>query len=161
MAKEMRLAALYEHADLQDSYEVFVSGTGDQPILEIPSVGMIRLFYSTVGLPHYSVHYIKGEQRGAGTILYFAALDWALRHGIKNAHGLLSSDTTLSPGAVRARLRLQNMYGEYLYTYPHPEAGRVNVHKNDDLFWNRPATEEESTMWRLKKLAPFEFQYNG
>ena len=154
----MRLAVIHENIDFQDSYRVFVSGTGDQPVLKIPTVGMVRLFYSGVPRPHYSVHYIKGEQRGAGTILYFAALDWVLRHGIKDAQGLLASDSTLSPDAIRARVRFQQMYDHYIYTYPHPD-DNVKVHRDDGTDWRRPATDEEAMMWRLRREAPIAFDY--
>lgn len=155
----MKLSAILETVNFEDSYKVSVSGYQDQPTLTIPGVGSIRLFYSGSGRPHYSVHHIGGDQRGAGTVLYFAALDWALRHGIKDAQGLLSSDLTLSPDATRARLRFQKKYDHYLITYPHPDQDSVKVHRNDKTDWRRKATDEEAMMWRLQRLGPFVFEY--
>ena len=155
----MKLSAILETVDFQDAYKVAVTGYQDQPTLAIPGVGSIRLFYSGSGRPHYAVHHIGGDQRGAGTVLYFAALDWALRHGIKDAQGLLASDLTLSPDAIRARLRFQDKYDYYLMTYPHPDADSVKVHRNDKTDWRRRATEQEAMMWRLQRLGPFLFEY--
>ena len=151
--------AILETVRFEDSYTATVSGYQDQPTITITGVGQIRLFYSGSVRPHYSVHHIHGEQPGAGTILYFAGLDWALRYGIKDAQGLLASDLTLSPDAIRARLRFQNMYNYYLMTIPHPDEDSVKVHKGDNTDWRRPATNEEATMWRLQREAPFAFKY--
>ena len=157
----MRLADLSESVDFASDYDVVVSGYHDQPTLEIPDVGFIRLFYSGSNFPHYTVHMLRGETPGAATVLYFAALDWALRHGIKDAHGQLASDLTLSPDAVRARARFQSKYDYYLYISPHPDYDSVKVHRGDNTGWRRKATEDEAALWRLRHEAPFGFQYDN
>ena len=156
----MKLQNIIESVHFEDTYEVMVSGYQDQPILEISGVGFIRLFYSGSNFPHYMVHMIRGEQSGAATILYFAALDWALQHGIKDAHGQLASDLTLSPDAIRVRTRFQKQYNHYLYISPHPDYDSVKVHKGDSTDWRRKATEEEAQLWRLRRTAPFEYRYD-
>jgi hypothetical protein len=157
----MRLAYLSESVEFAGDYDVAVSGHQDQPTLEISDVGFIRLFYSGSNFPHYTVHMIRGETPGAATILYFAALDWALRHGIKDAHGQLASDLTLSPDAVRARTRFQTKYDYYLHISSHPDSESVKVHRGDNTGWRRKATEDEASLWRLCRLGPFEFRYNN
>lgn len=149
-----------ETANFQDSYAVTVSGYGDQPVLEIPEVGFIRLFL-TQG-DYWVVHMIRGEQQGAGTVLYFAALLWALteKKFSRSTHGRLISDTTLSPDAIRARNRMQQQYGDYLYITEHP-SDSVKVHRGDSSDWRRPATSEEATTWRLKKMPPFEYEFKS
>lgn len=110
---------------------------------------------------------INGTNKGAGTILYFAALLWVLTEGEKRllAHkeeptgGVLACDSTLSPDAIRVRNRMQTQYGDYLYIVPHPNAEEIKVHRSDNTNWRRAATSEEATMWRLKKLPPFEFKF--
>jgi len=156
----MKLSSINEAAvNFEDNYTVYTSGYHDQPVLNIPAVGFIRLFYSGSGRPHYTVHMIKGEQPGAATVLYFAALEWALEHGIKDAQGLLTSDLTLSPDAIRARLRFQSKYDYYLMTFPHPDQDSVKVHRGDNTDWRRQATDEEAMMWRLRRRGPFQFEY--
>lgn len=157
----MRLTDLSESVEFANDYDVEVSGYFDQPTLEISGVGFIRLFYSGSHFPHYIVHMIRGEITGAATILYFAALDWVLRHGIKDAKGQLASDLTLSPDAVRARTRFQTKYDYYLYISPHPDQDSIKVHRGDNTDWRRKATEEEATLWRLRRIAPFEFHYDN
>ena len=136
----------------------------DQPTLKIDNWGSIRLFYSGEP-PHWVVHMIRGEQRGAGTLLYFAALLWAIDKGEKilgtepKTLGRVASDSTLSPDAVRARQTMQTKYGDYLYILPHPNADGVKIHRNDGSDWRRKATDQEATMWRLKKMPPFEFEF--
>lgn len=145
--------------EFQDSYDVKVGGYVDHSTLDIASLGFIRLFFSGLYVPHYEILMIKGESPGAGTVLYFAALDWALRHGIKEADGWVASGSTLSPDAIRARNRFQSLYGEYLEERPHPDVEGVSVHRGDDSDWRRPATDDEANMWRLRKTAPFKFIY--
>ena len=82
-------------------YEVVVGGLwSDQPTLDIKGTGYIKLYWNG---EYYAVHGIRGESRGAGTILYFAALEFITNHGLKPRTGMLASDTTLSPDAVRTR----------------------------------------------------------
>jgi len=139
---------------------------GDQPVLTIPGWGYIRLFYSGHP-PHWEVHMIDGERDGAGTVLYFAALWWIItkgdkmleKYGHEPTGGKLSSGLTLSPDAVRARIRMVQQYGDYIYRLPHPDPESVKVHRNDGTDWRRPATPEESDVWRLKKEPPFEFNF--
>lgn len=144
----------------KDEYKARVSGYGDQPTIEIPGVGFVRLFLSGGDQPHYAVHMIRGDRPGSGTVLYFAALDWALRHGEKTAMGRVASDLTLSPSAVDARVRFQDRYGEYLYQFDHPDEDGVKVHRGDGSDWRRKATKEEARMWRLKKLPPFDVSFD-
>lgn len=156
----MKLSEIHETARFEDSYRVTVSGYGDQPILEITGVGFIRLFLSGgfgQDIPeHWVVHMIKGEAKGVASVLYFAALLWIMKYS--DIH-LLASDSTLSPDALRARNRLQSQYADYLYIMPHPYADGVKVHRGDNSGWRRKATTEEATMWRLKKMPPFEYEY--
>lgn len=149
-----------EYRDFE--FEVYVTGYEDQPTLTIPGQGSIRLFLSGAfgkEIPeHFVVHMIKGDVKGAGTILYFAALMFALKFGVKN--GYLAADSTLSPDAIRARQRMQQQYSDYLYILPHPYADSIKVHRNDGSNWRRMATPEEATMWRLKNTPPFEFNFH-
>jgi hypothetical protein len=141
----------------------------DQPTLIIDSWGQIRLFYTGGygGEPHWIVHHIRGEKPGAGTILYFAALLWALSHGDKlliahrekPAKGVLSCDSTLSPDAIRTRNRMQTQYADYTRVIPHQDPEEVRVHRGDNTTWRRKATPEEATMWQLVKQPPFEFTF--
>ena len=137
-------------------YEVVVGGLwSDQPTLDIKGVGYIKLYWNG---EYYAVHGIRGESRGAGTILYFAALEFITNHGLKPRTGMLASDTTLSPDAVRTRKRIQDHYGQFITVYPHPELEFVKTHKgtNERL----PATPEEASMWKLKTLDhPFHFKF--
>lgn len=135
----------------------------DQPTLEIEGWGFIRLFYSS---DIWIVHMLRGEQPGAATPLYFAALWWALvngdnmlkQHRLKPTYGQLASDSTLSPDAIRARVRFQQMYHDYLDVSKHP-SDNVQVHRGDGSDWRRPATDLEASVWRLKKRPPFEFMF--
>ena len=102
-------------------YNVYVDNKGFGPHLKIDGVGEILLYLNNVDKPYYNVNNIKGETHGAGTILYFAALEYILRHGLRKAVGQLASDTIVSSDAIRARKRLQDHYGDYLYIYPHPK----------------------------------------
>jgi hypothetical protein len=99
---------------------------------------------------------ISGETPGAGEILYFAGLEWILRYGIKDAHGLLASDTVISSKAAKSRIRFQNNYSDYIYTYQHPDFNNTKI---NDRNTKRPASEYEAAMWRLKMLPPYEFVY--
>lgn len=155
----MELRTISEVVNFSDEYSVRISGYQDHPTLTIPKVGFITLFYSGSSFPHYVVHMIRGEQPGAATVLYFAALDWILRHGIKDAKGQLASDLTLSPDAVRARLRFQDKYEYYLYISPHPDYESVKVHRGDNTDWRRKASDDEAALWRLRRTGPFEFEY--
>lgn len=137
----------------------------DQPTLSIDGWGSIRLFYSGTPEPHWVVHMIESSKPGGGTLLYFAALLWALDRGDKllgkepKTLGRVASDSTLSPDAIRARLRMQNQYGDYLMVMPHMNADSVKVHRKDGSDWRRPATAEEAATWRLKKMPPFDFKF--
>lgn len=137
-------------------YEVVITGkTIDQPTLEIKNIGSIRLYWNT---KYYSVHSIKGESKGAGTILYFAALEFVVKYAIKPVNALLASDTTLSPDAIRTRKRIQDHYGQFITVYPHPELKNVKKHNWTDE--RLPATPEEASMWRLRTLNhPFYFKF--
>jgi hypothetical protein len=141
----------------------------DQPSFEIPEWGYIRLFYTSLDLERHcwQIHMIKGEQDGAGTVLYFAALWWALiegdklltAHRQKPAYGVLCSDSSLSPDAVRARMRMESQYGDYLDIENNPDISGIKVHRGDGSDWRRKATHDETNMWRLKKRPPFEFKF--
>ena len=146
-------------SNLEDTpYDVHVDNSGFGPHLKIDGIGEIYLYLNdSVDKPYYSIHLIKGLTKGAGTVLYFAALEYILRHGLREAHGKLASDTIVSSDAMRVRKRMQDYYGDYLYVFPHPEASSVKVHN-----WGvdrRKATPEEAVMWRLKKLPPFTFNF--
>ena len=159
MGFESQVEAILERAEFEDSYRVRVSGPKDQPTLSIPMVGSIRLFYTGSGEDHYSVHMLRGEQPGAGSVLYFAALLWVLKLGIKGTLGKLSSDLTLSPDATRARRRFQRLYRSFLYVLPHPDADSVKVHRGDGTDFRRPARSDEASMWRLRKMPPVDFEF--
>lgn len=157
----MRLDTISEVAQLEDKYTVLVSGYDDHPQLSIPGLGRIRLLFSG---DHWVVHNIRGEKAGAGTVLYFAALWWAMTvddRFAKDTYGKVASDLTLSPDALRARRRMQTQYGDYLYLMPHPDLESVKVHRGDGTDWRRPAESEEAMMWRLKKEPPFAFEYKS
>lgn len=141
----------------------------DQPVLEIPKWGFVRLFYSSLDEERscWRTHMIKGEQPGAGTVLYFAALWWVLtegdklttKHKLKPTYGVLACDSTLYPDAIRARTRMESQYGQYLYIDDHPDISEIKVHRADGTVWRRPATHEETHLWRLKTRPPFEFKF--
>ena len=146
-------------ARLEDEpYDVHVNNIGFGPHLQIDGIGEISLYLNSENdKPYYNVNLLKGLTRGAGTVLYFAALEYILRHGLREANGKLASDTIVSSDAIRARKRIQDYYGEYLYILTHPVGGAVRVHN-----WSsdtRVASSEEATMWRLKKLPPFTFNF--
>ena len=137
-------------------YEVVVGGLwSDQPTLDIKGTGYIKLYWNG---EYYAVHGIRGESRGAGTILYFAALEFITNHGLKPRTGMLASDTTLSPDAVRTRKRIQDHYGQFITVHPHPEIQFVKTHKGTNERFT--ATPEEASMWKLKTLDhPFHFKF--
>lgn len=142
-------------------YDVYVRGSfSDQPLLEIDKVGSIRLLMAgPISRPtYYTVHSINGKSKGAGTILYFAALEFVVKYGIRSANGLLASDTTISSDAVRARKRIQDNYGKYISIHQHPDINHAKTHNwTDERF---KATPEEASMWKLKTLGhPFNFNF--
>ena len=144
-------------------FNVSVSNWEDQPVLEITGWGMIRLFMTgknrydgSPKLEYYTVHMIDGSRPGAGSLLYFAALEYITKH--TKIHWL-ASDSTLSPDALRARSRMQSQYKDYIEIAPHPEEN-IKVHRNDRTSWRRQAEPNEATMWSLKKESPFKFVFH-
>lgn len=163
-------ASLYDDREFNDEIKVQVDlRYPDQPKLEIRDWGYIRLFYSGSSFekPHWQIHMLKGRKAGAGPLLYFAALWWALTEGDsilkdhkeKPTNGLVVADTSITLDAARSLQRMTQRYGDYLYTMPHPNLDSVKINRADGSDWRRPAKPEEAPMWRLKKEPPFEFKF--
>lgn len=158
----------------EDRYTVLVKVKDSNRVeLTIPDWGVVQLKHNYSGYPdktyYWTVWNIYGDQPGAGTVLYFAALLWVYmradkhyaKYDLESADGWLACDSTMSPDAIRARNRMQTDYGNYIEVKPHPEPDDIKVHRGDGTDWRRKAAPEEATMWRLKEVPPFKFKFEA
>lgn len=165
----MRLGCVVEGVVYPDRFVVEVGGFGDMPSLELFGEGgvcwgYISLFLTSLPFEHFVVHSIRGEVRGAGVPLYLAGLVWVRDFGVKRfgCSDVLGSDSSLNVDSVRARKRLESLFGGCVEVLPHYDRGSLVIHdRSSGVDVPRGALEGEVNVWRLVGDPPFGFVFRG